>query len=189
MVLRLMSMIPIRMQPPLTTLQCRLSEGEGDDDKKYFILLGSFAPFSLQRLGGDLTCFSAFHSSCVDTRPRWIERSIGGGARKQCFGGPLHKAARPQKRCWRFALVMDEEDGAGSDSAPLNHDTLHRRQRHNERGRRLLLSLLLDYYNTLTFLRVVAYVDDSVRKYSSSTLPPSVPHRGQPVSHRTCYAV
>ena len=48
--------------------------------------------------------------------------------------------------------------------------TLHRRQQHNERGRRLLLSLLLDYYTTLTFLRVVAYVDDSVRKYSSSTL-------------------
>ena len=52
--------------------------------------------------------------------------------------------------------------------------TLHRRQQHNERGRRLLLSLLPDYYTTLTFLRVVAYVDDSVRKYSSSTHSPSL---------------
>lgn len=84
MVPRSMPMILIQ-NAALHNLQCRLNDGS--DDRKYFILLGSFAPFSLQRLGGDLTCFSAFHSSCVDTRPRWIERSIGRGGRKQCFRG------------------------------------------------------------------------------------------------------
>ena len=176
-----MSMIPIRMQPPLTTLQCRLSEGEGDDDKKYFNLLGSFAPFSPTPKAS--TCPSAFHSSCVDTRPRWIERSIGRGDENNVLEGPSTRPPGHRRGVAALPWWM------GRKRLPsITTRTLHRRQQHNERGRRLLLSLLPDYYTTLTFLRVVAYVDDSVRKYSSSTLP-LPPHRGQPVSHQTCYAV